>query len=45
MSAEDFCLDKNLEFYLFVQGADFPSVHRVGVQGLRGGLHSADQPI
>lgn len=40
-----FYLAKNLEFYLFVQGADFPSVHRVGVQGLRGGVRSADQPI
>lgn len=38
-------MDKNLEFYLFVQGADFPSVHRAGVQGLRGGVHSAGQPI
>lgn len=36
---------KNLEFYLLVQGADFPPVHRAGVQGLRGGARSADQPI
>lgn len=40
-----FYLAKNLEFYLFVQGADFPSVYRAGVQGLWGGVHSADQPI
>lgn len=45
MTAEDFIWVKNLELYLFVQGTDFPSVHRAGVQGLRGGAHSTDQPI
>lgn len=29
---------------MFVQGTDFPSVHRAGVQGLRGGAHGTDQP-
>lgn len=42
---QPFYLAKNLEFYLFVQGADFPSVYRAGVQGLWGGVRSADQPI
>lgn len=40
-----FYLAKNMEFYLFVQGADLPSVYRAGVQGLWGGVHGADQPI
>lgn len=38
------CAHESEEIYVFVQGADFPSVHRAGVQSLRGGSRGADQP-